>query len=187
MAPLSDQNRARARHARHGKLVRQLALTDGKLRGIPRRMRALEKWAQGFEGCVRPRSEAQELFCNWKLPVHSALVQGRQTHPELQARCVGQLLKAAAHLSEAAHGVSHGYYRVACLITWPWLHQSEVTVFYDRAYYEGLLGKNNTLAPRRLSDMLSLTVPAHFREHGHDVTQPDDSVPVEWWCIGEEA
>lgn len=167
--------------------MRQIALSHGKLRGIPRRMRALEKWAQGFQGHVRPRSDQQELFWNWKIPVHTALVQGPQTNPDIQARCVAQLLKAAAGLSEASRGNTHGYYRVACLITWPWLHQSEVTIFYDKDYYEGLLGQSNTLAPRRLSEQLALTVPPHFREHGHDVTQPDDSVPVEWWCIGEEA
>jgi hypothetical protein len=167
--------------------MRQIALTNKKLRGIPRRMRALEKWAQDFSGYVRLRSELSERYFNWKVPVHSALVQGRQTNLETQSRCVAALLKAASFLSEASPDNSGSYYRVACLITWPWLHQSEVTIFYDKSYYESFLGKANALAPRRISEKLSLSVPSHFLEHGHDITQSDDNVPVESWCIGEEA
>ncbi|MBT0961894.1 DUF3916 domain-containing protein [Denitromonas iodatirespirans] len=167
--------------------MRQIALSDKKLRGIPRRIRALEKWAQGFSGYGRPQSEALERYFNWKIPVHSALVQGRQTNLGIQSRCVAALLKAASCLTEASSTASNGYYRVACLITWPWLHQSEVTIFYDKSYYESFLGKTNALAPRRISEKLSLSVPARFLEHGHDITQPEDTFPVESWCIGEEA
>jgi hypothetical protein len=167
--------------------MRQIALTKKKLRGIPRRIRALEKWAQGFSGYARPRSEKLERYFNWKIPVHSALVQGRPTNVEIQSRCAAVLLEAARFLSEASSGTSNGYYRVACLLTWPWLHQSEVTIFYDKEYYESFLGKANALAPKRISEELSLSVPSYFLEHGHDVTQPEDTVPIEWWCIGEGA
>ena len=170
-----------------GMTMRQIALTNKKLRGIPRRVRALEKWALSFSGHVRPRSEELERYFNWKIPVHSALVQGCQTNLEIQSRCAAQLLKAASCLSEASRGISNGYYRVACLFVWPWLYQSEVTIFYDKDYYESFLGSTNTLVPKRISENLSLSVPSHFLEHGHDVTQPEDIVPVEWWCIGEGA
>ncbi|MDQ3203479.1 MAG: DUF3916 domain-containing protein, partial [Pseudomonadota bacterium] len=82
---------------------------------------------------------------------------------------------------------SHGYYRVACLLTWPWVYGSEVTVFYDRDYYLRFLGEANALMPERISHDLALHVPANFIEHGHDVTQSDDEVAVQWWCIGESA
>ncbi|MCB6183084.1 DUF3916 domain-containing protein [Leeia sp. TBRC 13508] len=166
--------------------MRRISLTNKKLRGIPRRIRALEKWAQGFSGYVRPRSEHLEHYFNWKIPVHAALVQGRQTNLDIQSRCIAALLEVARLLSEASSGSSSGYYRVACLLTWPWLHQSEVTIFYDKDYYEGFLGKVNALAPKRISDKLSLSVPSHFLERGQYVTQAEDTVPVEWWCIGEE-
>jgi hypothetical protein len=166
-------------------LVRQIALSSKKLRGIPRRMRALERWSSTFTGLYRPRSAEQERFFNWKIPVHVFLVQGRQTNAEIQSFCVTQLLKAATHLATASRAAANEYYRVACLIVWPWLHQSEITIFYDKAYYQSFLGRENTLAPRLISDKLSLSVPPHFLEHGHDVTQPDDLVAVEWWCIGE--
>jgi hypothetical protein len=70
---------------------------------------------------------------------------------------------------------------------WPWVHQSEITLFYVRDYYLGFLGETNTLKPERISHTLALLTPAHFVEHGHNVTQPDDEVAVQWWCIGEPA
>jgi hypothetical protein len=60
-------------------------------------------------------------------------------------------------------------------------------VFYDREYYLSFLGQQNSLAPMHLSDRLALDVPEQFIEYGHDVTQDDDEVDVQWWCIGERA
>ncbi|WP_256572898.1 MULTISPECIES: DUF3916 domain-containing protein [unclassified Pseudomonas] len=166
--------------------LRQIALSDRKLRGIPRRLRALERWAAKFNGRFYPHIHKSERYAHWKIPVINSLVQGPHAHIEVQAFCIQQLLEAAAHLSRAADR-SQGYYRVACLLVWPFVHQSEVTVFYDRDYYLSFLGQHNTLAPLRLSDRLALNVPESFIEHGHDVTQSDDEVDVHWWCIGEPA
>lgn len=166
--------------------MRQIAISNKKLKGIPRRLQALEKWALSFEDFIRPQTDNKEKYFNWKIPVHSALVQGNQTSIEIQSFCVKQLLNAASYLSNASVN-STGYYRVACLLTWPWLDQSEVTIFYDKEYYEGFLGKQNTLAPQRISETLGLKLPLNFLEHGHDVTQSDDDVPVQWWCLGQKA
>ena len=48
--------------------MRQIAVTNKKLRGIPRRMRALGQWAESFAGCFRPRSEHMERYMHWKIP-----------------------------------------------------------------------------------------------------------------------
>ena len=166
--------------------MRQIALSNKPLRGIPRRLRALERWAASFREEFYPRSEHMERYSHWKIPVHEALVEGPQARIEVQAFCIQQLLEAANYLSEAADH-SQGYYRVACLLTWPWVHQSEVTVFYDRDYYLGFLGETNALMPERISDALALHIPASFIEHGHDVIHPEDQVAEQWWCIGEPA
>lgn len=166
--------------------MRQIALSNKPLRGVPRRLRALEHWASSFRDEYYPRSERMERYTHWKIPVHEALVEGTRARIEVQAFCIQQLLEAASHLSRAADR-SQGYYRVACLLTWPWVHQSEITLFYDRDYYLGFLGETNSLQPARLSHTLALQLPEHFIEHGHDVTQPDDEGSVHWWCIGEPA
>ena len=62
-----------------------------------------------------------------------------------------------------------------------------ITIFYDRGYYLRFLGETNTLKPERISHTLALRTSEHFIEHGHEVTQPDDEVAVQWWCIGEPA
>ncbi|WP_258189842.1 DUF3916 domain-containing protein [Stutzerimonas stutzeri] len=98
-----------------------------------------------------------------------------------------QLLRAAKYLADAAPDNPNGYYRVACLLTWPWLHRSEVTIFYSQDYYEGFLGEHNSLAPERISEKLGLLLPQSFIEHSHDVTQPDDETTVQWWCLGQKA
>ena len=166
--------------------MRQIALSNKPLRGVHRRLRALEHWACSFRDQFHPRSVHMERYTHWKIPVHEALVQGPQARIEVQAFCIQQLLEAASHLSNAADR-SKGYYRVACLLVWPWVHQSEITLFYDRDYYLGFLGETNSLKPERISHALALRTPAHFIEHGHDVTQSEDEVAIQWWCIVEPA
>jgi Protein of unknown function (DUF3916) len=165
--------------------MRQIATTRKKLRGIPRRLRALDRWADSFAGMVRPRSDQGERFCNARIPVHIALVEGRQTNRRIQAQCVAAMLRAATHLSHAAGAVRPDYYRVACLFNWPRLHDSEVTLFYDAGYFAGFMREHNALAPRSLTGSLGLAIPDGFVECGCDITQPDDAETVELWCIGE--
>jgi len=164
--------------------MRQFALTNKKLRGIPRRLRALEGWASTLNGYARPRSQHMERYHSWKIPVHILLVEGHQTNLEIQSRCTNIFLSAAVSLAEA-QCQAYGYCRVACILNWPRLHQSEIVIFYDREYYLSFLGSANGLAPDRISRKLSLSVPPDFLEHGHDITQFDDREQIELWCIGQ--
>ena len=132
--------------------MRQIAVCSKKLRGVPRRLRSLEKWASRFEGFSRPQTTNEEKYFNWKIPVHSALVEGNQTTIEIQALCVMQLLRMAEFLADAAPDNPKRYYRVACLLTWPWLHQSEVTIFYNQDYYKGSKIVVTRFGPKRQSE-----------------------------------
>lgn len=71
--------------------MRQIALSNKKLRGIPRRLRALERWAASFRDEFYPRSGRMERYTHWKIPVHEALVEGPQARIEVQAFCIQQL------------------------------------------------------------------------------------------------
>ncbi|WP_223414550.1 MULTISPECIES: DUF3916 domain-containing protein [unclassified Pseudomonas] len=82
--------------------MRQIALSNKQLRGVPRRLRALERWASSFRDEFYPRSERMERYTHWKIPVQEALVEGPQARIEVQAFCIQQLLEAANHLSNAA-------------------------------------------------------------------------------------
>ncbi|MEC7120745.1 MAG: DUF3916 domain-containing protein [Pseudomonadota bacterium] len=164
--------------------MRQFALSSKKLRNIPRRKRALARWAAGFNGRYIPAQQPDECFFNWKIPVHLHLLQGKQTTPDLQAFCMQQLIQAAQHLIAAAQP-SEQYYRVACLIVWPYLHQSEVTIFYDPEYYQGFLNTPTPLPRSLLLEQLALDIPEDWQVVGVDVTQPDDPQSVIWWVIGQ--
>ena len=97
-----------------------------------------------------------------------------------------RLIQAAQHLIDAAKAhAPEPYYRVACLIIWPYLHQSEVTVFYDPAYYQGFINTKIPLPRSTLLEQLTLEIPAAWQVVGVDVTQPDDREPVTWWIIGQ--
>ena len=68
--------------------MRQIALSNKPLRGIPRRLRALERWASSFRDKFYPRSEHMERYTHWKIPVHAALVQGSQARADQSCSCV---------------------------------------------------------------------------------------------------
>lgn len=165
--------------------MRQFALSEKKLRNIPRRKRALARWAARFAGrVVAPQGD--ERFCHWKIPVHLHMLQGQQTTPERQTFCIQQLLIAAQHLLTAAPAPpSHRYYRVACLIVWPYLHQSELTIFYDQDYYQSFINTTQPLPASQLLQHLALDLPQGWQAIGVDVTQPDDDQAVSWWMIGQ--
>jgi hypothetical protein len=165
------------------KLMRQLALTHKKLRNIPRRKRALARWAASFAGLVFAQQDG-ERYTHWKIPVHLNRVEGRQTTPALQAFCAQQLIVAAQHLIDAATiEPALSDYRVACLIIWPYLHQSEVTIFYDPEYYQGFINTTQTLPHCQLLEHLALDLPPHWQTIGVDVTQPDDDQAISWWVL----
>ena len=165
--------------------MRQFAQSDKKLRNIPRRKRALARWAASFAG-LRFLQQEGERYAHWKIPVHAHMVEGGQTTPELQAFCTQQLITAAQHLiDEATQHPPQGALRVACLIIWPYLHQSEVTIFYDPDYYQGFMNTPTPLPRSDLSRQLDLNIPHDWQVIGVDVTQPDDDQAVTWWVVGQ--
>lgn len=48
--------------------MRQIALSNKPLRGIHRRLRALEHWASTFRDEFYPQSERMERYTHWKIP-----------------------------------------------------------------------------------------------------------------------
>ena len=64
--------------------MRQIALSNKPLRGIPRRLRVLERWASSFRDEFYPRSAQMERYTHWKIPGHEALVEGPQASYQLE-------------------------------------------------------------------------------------------------------
>ena len=164
-----------------------------KVRGVERRLRALDKWADSFEGYF-PSEYSQEKYWNWKLPVLDRLVEPPTTNHEIQACCAQALLRAAKHLFEAK---PEGYDQavVSALITYPDMFSSEICVFFDRGYFDSFFDRNSewqslsAIPDRKLSNSLSLEVPSPFIQSGYLYRTKDEwegevtTYEGEWWSF----
>lgn len=170
----------------HAAAMRRLAIMERKkVRGVPRRLRALARWADQFAGRHVPRPARGDKYWNWKIPVYAGLVNPPTTTPALQGECMTHMLTAARHLAEATPAASEGYHRVACLFVLPWLYASEVAIYYDRDYYRTFAGRRHELAPRSLAQEFGLALPDGFVECGYRVYDEEEGVDEEWWCVGQ--
>lgn len=116
--------------------MRRLSLTNKKLRNIPRRLKALSRWADSFEGCFYSELPLEHGYENAKIPVIESLVEGKQTTPEILAHCAQQLIRAAGYLVAARPDDSPECWVVASIII-PDMFSSEVCVYTDRSRYLG--------------------------------------------------
>ena len=168
--------------------MRRLAISERKkVRGIPRRLAALARWADQFAGRHLPRPAGGDEYWNWKIPVYSGLVNPPHATVAIQGECMRHMLRAAEHLAAAVPAAYEGYYRVACLFVLPWMYYSEIAIFYERDYYLRFYGRRHELAPRLLSLEFGFTVPEGFVERGYRVFDEDEGTDEEWWCIGQPA
>ncbi|MCA3233346.1 MAG: hypothetical protein INH06_13725 [Cupriavidus sp.] len=82
---------------------RKLAISEKKLRGIPRRLRAIQRWPDKLSDCVPVDVwNSNEPYWNWKIPVLSSLVLGRYAIRDvfLDIQLQGRLTSAASFDAE---------------------------------------------------------------------------------------
>ena len=178
----------------HSKLIimRRISVyrDKAKVRGIERRFKALEKWANDFEGKHVVTDE--ENYYNFKIPVLDRLVNPPKATHEHQKRAIECLLTAAGHLVKAREDSDREYYKVAVLLVLPNLFQSEVTVFFSKSYYQGFYNHSNPL-PKDSAPSLqfNINIPESFNECGGTVEWDDEyedetvHVKEQWWTIGQ--
>ncbi|MEL6927743.1 MAG: DUF3916 domain-containing protein [Cyanobacteria bacterium J06600_6] len=148
---------------------RQINVTkrQGKIRGIKRRLQALDRWADSFKDCF-PIEHADQKYWNYKIPVFDILVRPPRTTRKIQAHCAQALIKAASNLLEA-RPLKLSSAKVTVLITYPDMFGSEVCIFFDLDYfdsffyrqseYETLTQLDNKLS---LATQLNLKLPPEF-------------------------
>jgi hypothetical protein len=170
------------------KVARRLALSNKKLRGVPRRLRAIDRWAEGFNGYfpdLSPLLEKGERYYNWKIPVHASLVQGKQATLEQKAACAQAMIKACSYLM-AAKPPRWKAVRVTADIQLPHMFWSELCLYLDEAYFESHV--RSAPAAGKLSARWSLSLPPGIHERGIAYELADDNgrtQPVEQWFFGE--
>jgi hypothetical protein len=114
-----------------------------KLRNPARHLRSLAKWPAHIidqlpDAETLARIHANEdRFWNDKVPVFSKLVEPPHATPETQRACIAAILAAAQAIETSPRRPPNC--RVACLVTTPFLFQSEVTLFFDDAYFRTFL------------------------------------------------
>jgi uncharacterized protein DUF3916 len=176
--------------------MRRIALTEKKLRGVPRRLRALAKWPRLFEGAFPDGLVLGDRFVNYKLPVHEALVDGKQATSD-QRRAAAQALVDACAILMRAKPKSAVEFRVVATICLPQMFPSEVCIYSDEAYFQEMVrigqsrhGVTKRIVGRSLASEWGLSVPEGMVEFGLafdnlGASDQDDRRAGEYWFYGE--
>lgn len=175
--------------------MRRLSLTNKKVRGVARRLRALHKWSDSFSGWFPDELNSTDRYCNWKLPVLSGLVEGKQTTQAVQAECAQRLINACAHLIAAKPHWANNC-RVTCSVVLPDMFSSEVCIYLDEDYYQGHVregvyeyGTTTRIQSKSLAQEWGLTLQPGINELGvlldYSSKEDDWSLQGERWFYGE--
>lgn len=162
-----------------------------KLRGIKRRLKALENWANDFKGYF-PEADKESNYINWKLPVLDRMVEGRAAKPNLKSQCIQELINAASHLISAKPEGSDA--RVTVLVDWPDIFSSEICVFVNEEHFQQFFNRNNDYqvwTPKKdnanLKDKFNLNIPETMGIKEYATQLFDEGVEYKGfiWAIGE--
>lgn len=180
--------------------MRRLSITNEKVRGIPRRLRALKRWAEGFSGWFPEDLDVAERYCNWKIPVIRNLVEGRHVKRQNQIECAQRLIDAVGYFM-AAKPESAKEFRVTCSICLPEMFASEICIYLQEEYFQshttdGVDHCGTTtrerIKGRSLAKEWGLILPEGASELGVAVDyrkEEDDDSSVDWsgedWYFGE--
>jgi hypothetical protein len=166
---------------------------EKKLRGIPRRIRALKKWALSFENHFPTDLVASDRYYNLKIPVIRSLVEGKQSTIELKSICAQQLINAA-HSMFLSKPENAATFRVTCCVMLPEMFLSEVCIFTSEEYFQAhtnvganSFGEISVISNKSLVNELKLVLPIGFHELGVLRTYTDEGVVYrsECWYLGE--
>jgi len=105
-----------------------------KLRNPARHLRAMARWPQRIAGQLPSTADlANVRYWNFKVQAYSKLIEPPHATPETQRACLAAIFAAAEAVEGAPNRPANC--RVACLVTTPFLFQSEVTLFPDEDYF----------------------------------------------------
>ena len=82
-------------------MIRKLALSDKKERGINRKLRNLQKWSEGFKNYFPDLTDCNQRYLNWKIPVPNQMIQGKHAQKDVQMQCIQLMLNACDYLIQA--------------------------------------------------------------------------------------
>lgn len=170
-------------------------ISKQKLRGIPRRLRAIKKWPGRISSWITPDVWASDAeYWNYKIPADSGLMQGKYATAETRRACAQGLIDAAARIIALAP-VDQRPARVTCVVILPDMFASEVCIYLSEDYFDvqvgegtSLFGTRTFIRDRSLAIEWGLNLPPGMTETGLTViTLDDDDQPYhsEYWYFGE--
>jgi hypothetical protein len=174
--------------------MRRIELREKKLRNIPRRLRALARWATEYDGFFPDHESFRRGYYNDKIPVHESLVEGKQASLAIRSECAQQLINAAHNLLQARPKDTINCRIVASIFT-PDMFSSEICIYADMSRYRGHLLPfdyehfcQTRITNKSLAADWGLTVPDGMNEVGfHFVHEDEDGqrFESEHWYFGE--
>jgi hypothetical protein len=176
--------------------MRQISLTNKKVRGIPRRLRSLRRWSESFLGNFPVGLAQTDRYCNYKIPVLQSLVEGKQTTRAIQRECAQRLIDAC-HKLIVSKPPGAAALRVVATICLPDMYTSEVCVYSDEQYFQSKVspaasefGAATPIQNRSLASEWGLLLPAGIQELGlaldyRGYADFNDWYTGEHWYFGE--
>ena len=161
-----------------------------KVRNPDRHIKSLKKWASGFEGYY-PENTGQR-YVNFKIWTLDRLIEGPQSKHEWKQAALNQLIVSAKNLISSKPEKEKNKSWVAILLCYPNLWSSEVTVFFDKAYYESFQPKKDFINDS-ICKRYEIELPPEFIELGYTVSWDDEdenentyTYSEERWTLGEK-
>ena len=167
-----------------------------KIRNIPRRLKALNRWADSFQNPDRGLFSEDEHYWNFKIPVEINLVQGKYSTPETKAACAQALINACANLIIATTDLDY-HPRITTVICLPDMFTSEVCLYRSEDYFQSFIsegrsenGSSSLIRERSLAAEWGLILPKGVQELGitfeyYGGEDPDEWFTGERWYYGQ--
>lgn len=167
-----------------------------KVRNIPRRLKALNRWAETFHNPERALFPEDQHYWNFKIPVDINLVQGKHCSLKTKAACAQSLIDACSNLIIATENLDYTP-RITAVICLPDMFTSEVCLYRSEGYYQGFItearsenGSSSLIKERSLVAEWGLVLPKGVQELGTTLEYYGSEDRDEWftrerWYYGQ--
>lgn len=161
-----------------------------KVRNIPRRLKALNRWAETFYCPERALFSENEHYWNFKIPVEINLVQGKYSTLRDKAACAQALINACSNLITVTADIDYRP-RITAVICLPDMFTSEICLYRSEDYYQSFITEDRSengafalIKERSLAAEWGLILPANVQELGitHEYYGSEDR---DEWFTGE--
>ena len=167
-----------------------------KVRNVPRRIKALNRWADTFQSLSHAVFPEDQHYWNYKIPVDINLVEGKYILISTRVACAQALINACSNLIIATASSDYQS-RITAVVCLPDMFTSEVCLFRSEDYYQGFISEGRSesssssiIRERSLAVEWGLVLPDGVSEKGIALEYCGGDDPDEWfkgerWYYGQ--